>query len=122
MTDHSPDHAERAREVLAYKSGIASSWREGIITGQNSDWGHIRPSEAVRAMLAYADERVVAALRGRDAVVEQLPHHTSISLEAAMEAVRTGDTHRWSGAIYDHLRNYAALRAALDDTVRGEGA
>lgn len=43
--------AERAREVLA--SVVPPSWRDGILSGKNSDWGHIRPSEAIRAMLAF---------------------------------------------------------------------
>lgn len=43
---------DRAREVLA--SVVPPSWREGILSGKNSDWGHIRPSEAIRAMLAFA--------------------------------------------------------------------
>lgn len=47
------DLEKQAREVLA--KNVAPSWREGIISGVNNDWGHIRPSEAIRAMLAFLE-------------------------------------------------------------------
>ncbi len=45
---------EEARAVLA--AHVPKSWREGILSGQNNDWGHIRPSEAIAAMLTYRDQ------------------------------------------------------------------
>lgn len=49
----SPDSREaRARDCLA--EAVSPSWRQGIRSGQNNDWGHIKPSEAIRAMLAFA--------------------------------------------------------------------
>lgn len=53
---HSPDHAERAREVLEPMLRQAE-WRDAVPYGV-----------CTQAMLAYADERVAAALRGRDTV------------------------------------------------------
>jgi hypothetical protein len=116
---HSPDHAERA-EVMrlartAFAMEVSMIERDARISELTDD----ETDSIIDGVLAAAR---AAALRGRDVEVEDPPHHTSISLDAAMKAVRTGDTHQWSGAIYDHLRNYAALRASLhDDSVRGEG-
>jgi len=39
----------------------------------------------------------------------KLPHKPSKSIEACLEIIRKGDTQRWTGPIYDHLRNYAAM-------------
>ncbi len=113
MTDHSPDHAERAREVAAQiaeqhghkeaaeqlRSSQALSSEDGSLT-------------MIDAMLAYADERVAAALRGRDAVVE------------------TGSCFLCAGKCRGHSFGHAdqwkpepgSAAALHDDTVRGEGA
>lgn len=81
MTVHSPDHAERAREVLAEQ------------LGQNAD----RLVAIEVAMQTYADERVAAALRGRDRVVEDLTTalHDAISRPAGVVPASAEPFYDW---------------------------
>ena len=46
------DKREAARRVLA--SCVTPSWQEGILSGKNTDWGHIKPTEAIRAMIVFS--------------------------------------------------------------------
>lgn len=107
------DAEMRAREVLA--EHVAPSWREGIISGQNSDWGHIRPSEAIRAILAYASTaRQIdggAVREAAQALVDRFPTDMPDYSPAADEvaALRTAlATHSTAGADYvlDYERAY----------------
>ncbi len=98
MTDHSPDHAERAAAVATWtKVGGAA-----LLNGEP-------PSMEIiyRAMLAYADERVAAALRGRDVVGEALREHLSEQITHVEARIKDGQE---MGA--------AVWRIALEDVVR----
>lgn len=123
---HSPDHAERAREVLAKRLDASSlTYTANVLriaeTGEELlvDW-----EDALAAMEAYADERVAAALRGRDRdrVVEA----------AQFLSDRLDDLEWMDGELESTCRDYmghvdpahARLRAALHDAKvmrEGEG-
>lgn len=81
MTDHSPDHAERAREMLIKDVGPGLA-AKAIKTG-DSRYVRIRGDRTISMMLAYADERVAAALRGRGSVVD-LEEAERIELERSL--------------------------------------
>lgn len=118
---HSPDHAERAKEVLArsYEKADAPPGSGQRFCAANvrvigkRDYADWKDHAALAAMLAYADERVAAALRGRDPVVEA----------AQFLSDRLDDLEWMDGELESTCRDYmghvdpahARLRAALHD-------
>jgi hypothetical protein len=97
MTDHSPDHAERAREVLAAVTEAMAP--AGKYVARDILSNNLSPDNerAIAAMLAYADERVAAALRGRDRVVEDLTTalHDAISRPAGVVPASAEPFYDW---------------------------
>lgn len=104
---HSPDHAERARDLLRETPHGNNCAIVGGYAACTCD-------KPFRAMLAYADERVAAALRGRDAVVEAediaaidaILHRWRLNDDTARSSVKLGLLRRLRAALHDaaHLQ------------------
>ncbi len=118
MTDHSPDHAERAEVMRLARAAFAMEVSMIERDARISDLTDDETDSIIDGVLAAAR---AAALRGRDAVGEALREHLAEQITHVEARIKDGQEMGaavWRIALEDVAREN---RVALADTVRGEG-